>query len=300
MSLLEQNRVRAGASIEDDEILEQAFAEVTSISEPIEPTKRTREDIVRDLKAKRQNGDRSADQPVVEKSVEEGSAFQAAKQAGKFRPIGFKPIGQTEEKSKKRKGKEGKEGTKKKKKKVESALVQSGTNNKSVEETSAVSQERDTAEPSSSKTHKKSPEPEPAPLDEDFDIFAGAGDYEGFPGDEESEEEHHDTEETMATSATQETVFPVPPVRAKGWFDEPEPEVRHASISPEKSPPVFETIAREEEPQEMRLKPLNSSALPSIRDFLALDEAAEKAEKRKARKEKKKKKKKEAGDDDDD
>jgi IK cytokine len=300
MSLLEQNRVRAGASIEDDEILEQAFAEVTSISEPTEPRKRTREDIIRDLKANRQNGDRSPDKPVMETSVEEGSAFQAAKRAGKFRPIGFKPIGQTEEKSKKRKAKEGKEGAKKRKKKVETALAQSGTNDKPTEETPAVSQERDTTEPSSSNTPKKPPEPEAAPLDEDFDIFDGTGDYEGFPGDEESEEEHYDTGETTAASATQEAVFPVPAVRAKGWFDEPEPEVGHASIPPEKSPPVPETIATEEEPQEMRLEPLNSSALPSIRDFLAMDEAAEKAEKRKARKEKKKKKKKEAGDDDDD
>ena len=38
----------------------------------------------------------------------------------------------------------------------------------------------------------------------------------------------------------------------------------------------------------MRLQPLSSSALPSIRDFLAMDEAAEAVEKRRKRKEKKK------------
>ncbi|KAJ8695298.1 C-24(28) sterol reductase [Pleurotus ostreatus] len=38
----------------------------------------------------------------------------------------------------------------------------------------------------------------------------------------------------------------------------------------------------------MRLQPLESSALPSIKDFLAMDEAAEKDAKRRKRKEKKK------------
>ncbi|KAH0836752.1 RED-like protein N-terminal region-domain-containing protein [Lanmaoa asiatica] len=299
MSLLEQNRARAATSTEDDEILEQAFTEATSTSEPVEPRKRTREDIIRDLKAKRQNGERSTDQPVVEKSLEEdGSALETAKKAGKFRPIGFKPIGQTEEKSRKRKGKEGKEGkegVKKKKRKIESVPVQSGTN-KPTDKTPAVYQEPDTTEPSSSNVPAEPPEPEPALSHEDFDIFAGAGDYEGFPGDEESEEEHRDTQATGTTSAPQEAVSPVPAVGTKGWFDEPEPKARHASIPPEKSSHIPDTIATEE-PQEMRLRPLESSALPSIRDFLAMDEAAGKAEKRKARKEKKKKK---VGGDDDD
>ena len=293
MSLLEQNRARVAASTEDDEILEQAFTEATSKSETTESRKRTRKDIVRELKARRQNGDKSADQPSVEQSVDEGSALEVAKKAGKFRPIG-----QTEEKPQKRKVKEGKEGVKKKRIKVESTSVQSGTNNRPAEETPELSHDqerRDTAERSSSKAPRKTPEPEPAPLDEDFDIFAGAGDYEAFPDDEESEEEHHDMIETTV-SATQEVVSTLPAVGTKGWFSESEPEVRQASIPPEKSPPIPET---EEEPQEIRLRPLESSALPSIRDFLAMDEAVEKAEKRKARKEKKKKKTK-AGDDDDD
>ena len=299
ISLLEQNRARAAASIEDDEILEQVFAEVTSTSQPTEPRKRTREDIIRDLKAKRQNGDVSSDQPVVEKSVEDGSALEAAKKASKFRPIGFKPIGQTEGKSKKRKVGEGKDGVKKKKKqKVDSAPVQSGPTNRPVEETLGISQERDTTEAPSSKTPRKPPEPEPAPLDEDLDIFADAGDYEGFPDDEVSDEEYRDAEGTRAALAAQEAVSPVPVDGARWRFDEPEPEARRTPVPSEKFPPIPEPITTEEE--SLRLQPLVSSALPSIRDFLAMDEAAEKAEKRKARKEKKKKKKKEAGDDDDD
>lgn len=303
MSLLEQNRARVAASTEDDEILEQAFAEATSTSEPAEPRKRTREDIIRDLKAKQQTEDRSANQPVVEKSLEDdGLALEAAKKKknGKFRPIGFKPIGQTEEKSKKRKVKEEKEGMKKKKKqKTESVSVQSGQANKSAEETSAVTPKRDNTKPSPSKTPKKPPEPEPTTLmDEDFDIFADARDYEGFQGDEESED--CDAEETEGVSALQGATSPTPAVGFKGWFDEPEREDRHDSILPEMSPPIPDTAATEEEPEETHLKPLESSAISSIRDFLAMDEATERAEKRKARKEKKKKKKKAGGEDDED
>lgn len=285
VSLLEQNRARVAVSTEDDETLEQAFADAASTSTSTEPKKRTREDIIRELKAKRENGDMPSDRPVVEESVEDGSAFEVAKAAGKFRPIGFKPIGQTEEKPKKRKVKERKENVKKKKQKVES---QSGTKDGLIEETC---QDRDTTEVSFFKTLKKAPEPEPAPLDENFDIFAGAGDYEGFPGDEESDGEHCNAKET---GVAQEAESPVPAAGIKRWFDDPDPEVRLATPPPENSTPIPET---EEEP--LRLQPLESSALPSIRDFLAMDEVAEKAEKRKARKEKKKKKKG-AGDDDDD
>ena len=44
----------------------------------------------------------------------------------------------------------------------------------------------------------------------------------------------------------------------------------------------------EEEERPMRLQPLASSAMPSIKDMLAMSEEAEKAEKRRLRKEKKK------------
>ena len=44
-----------------------------------------------------------------------------------------------------------------------------------------------------------------------------------------------------------------------------------------------------EEERPMRLQPLASSAMPSIKDLLAMDDAMEKEDKRRARKEKKKK-----------
>ena len=58
---------------------------------------------------------------------------------------------------------------------------------------------------------------------------------------------------------------------------------------------VVQIIMRKEEGEEeedekpARLAPLASSAMPSIRDFLAMEAEAEKEEKRRARKEKKKK-----------
>ncbi|KAG9313062.1 hypothetical protein JVU11DRAFT_6502 [Chiua virens] len=291
VSLFEQNRARAAASTEDDDILEQAFAQATSTSEPTEPKKRTREEIIRNLKAKQQNEDKPADETDVQKSMEDVSTLEAAKKAGKF-----KPIGQAEEKMKKRKVKNG-EVVKKKKRKVESAPEQARANSKQGVDTPAIpeSQKHDVAQPSSStKSVNNPPESEPIPLDEDFDIFLGVGEYEGFPDDEESESEVHRTvEETRAASVLQK----VPAVG--GWFAEPEPEVEDAFILPAKSPSIPEVTITEEQPQEVRLKPLESSALPSIRDFLAMDEAAGKAGKRKARKEKKKRKKA-GGDDDDD
>ncbi|KAF9224007.1 hypothetical protein BS17DRAFT_780343 [Gyrodon lividus] len=306
MSLLEQNRARAVSSTEDDDILEQAFVEAASPSLATESRKRTREEIIRDLKATRQNGsrDQAAEESIpAEESAGDGRlALEAAKKAGKFKPIGFKPIGQ-EEKAKKRKVKDKKEGEKKKKRKVGSVPQQFEVKGDATEVTLPAPAERKIAEALASKATEKNPDP--ALLDEDFDIFAGAGDYEGFLDEEEPDE----LDKTKATPVAEGSRSPIPPSHTvKDWFDGPRPDVQQIPIatssraSTPKSPPVnIEMEPAEEEEGERRLKPLESSALPSIREFLAIDEAAEKAEKRKARKEKKKKKTKtKAGDDDDD
>ncbi|KAF9240641.1 hypothetical protein BU15DRAFT_73869 [Melanogaster broomeanus] len=302
MSLLEQNRARAAASTEDDEILEQAFAEAVPTTPATEPMKRTRQEIIRDLKAKRQNGngDQATEESVPTEKIAEDDrlALEAAKKAGKFKPIGFKPIGQTEEKAKKRKVKDGKGDSKtlKKKRKVQGVSQQSDAQGGATEDTLPTSAPQHNAT-------KRQPEPGPALLDEDFDIFAGTGDYEGFPDDDESDEPG---ESKVANATTQaKDSRSEPSQTAKGWFDEPDPDVQKPPITVSSPPPASTSLppdvemkVAEEEEQELRLKPLESSALPSIRDFLAIDEAAEKAKKRRARKEKKKKKK--AGDDDDD
>ena len=142
-------------------------------------------------------------------------------------------------------------------------------------------------------------EPEPEPADEDFDIFAGAGEYQGIPEDDDASDSESDGGESrIPEPSLQPLQEPSLPVKG-GWFGDAEresipPPAVHASVA--KSPVRTNTVVEEEE-EGGRLRALESSALPSIRDFLAMQEAAEKSEKRKARKEKKKKKK---GNDDND
>ncbi|KIK23884.1 hypothetical protein PISMIDRAFT_678899, partial [Pisolithus microcarpus 441] len=109
---------------------------------------------------------------------EERLALEAAKQSGKFRPIGFKPIGQ-EDKPKKRKIKNDKNGEKKRRK-VDRASKQTGQEPDAGEEPHAPTVDKP---PSSEERHELLQEPQPEPLDEDFDIFAGAGEYQGIPDD---------------------------------------------------------------------------------------------------------------------
>ena len=294
-ALLEQNKARLAStsSKQDDEALEEVFAQKAStLSAPI-PTKRSRADIIKELKEKRANGGGS-EQPKEEAEAEKPT------NSSKFRPIGFKPIGtSTEEKVKKKKKKEDSE-PKKKKRKVERSTVDGGeeaglkgvaTSPPSVEHaasTSALTKpiETETAE-------------------DDFDIFADAGEYKGVEvGSDEDEDEDDKGSETghkrpshpgPSVASTADASAP----SRRGWFDddaaesEPEPE---SEVPPSKAPaeqptPIPEAGVETEEEQLARLAPLTSSAIPSIRDFLAMDEAVEKEEKRKARKEKRKGKK---------
>lgn len=295
VSLLQQNKARVAASAEEDDVLEQAFVEATS--QVTESKKRTREEIIRELKAKRQNG--QTDQALPDSSLktmgEERLALEAAKQSGKFRPIGFKPIGQ-EDKPKKRKIKNDKNGEKKRRK-VDRASKQTGQEPDAGEEPHAPTVGKP---PSSEERHELLREPQPEPLDEDFDIFAGAGEYQGIPDDDDDDSGRDGLTQSadLSLKPPGEPSRPTQPIKG-GWFDDAEREhtpLPTLRVSVPKSPPE-EKVAEEE--QDGRLKALESSALPSVRDFLAMQEAAEKAEKRRARKEKKKKKKK-GGDDDDD
>ena len=97
MALLEQNRARAAAATEDDDELEQAFIEA-------HPRKRTREDIIAELKNKRHKSEGASELEGAtgEGADEQDATLEEAKKAGKFRPIGFKPIGNAEGKKKKK------------------------------------------------------------------------------------------------------------------------------------------------------------------------------------------------------
>jgi IK cytokine len=97
-ALLEQNRARLAStqSKEDDEALEEVFAQTASAPSAPSSTKRSRADIIKELKEKRATSDVS-EQPNQETTTE------IQPNPSKFRPIGFKPIGaSTKGKAKKR------------------------------------------------------------------------------------------------------------------------------------------------------------------------------------------------------
>lgn len=286
-ALLEQNRARATAATEDDDALEQVFQEASSSL----PKKRTREEIVNELKSKRLKGPGTPEGDVL-KVVD--APLEEAKKAGKFKPIGFKPIGSADGAKKKKKVKvkaKAKEDAAGVKKKVTTKPVA-----KSGEGKAPATPEPATAASTSKNVPTAQPVPEPEPLDGEFDIFAGAGEYTGVDlgDDDESEGEISETEGKRArTSATPDADAPP----SRHWFETEEEKAQRTSASPPRSkssPPEMIPEEREEGEEEeeeapARLAALASSSIPSIRDFLAMDAEAEKAEKRRAKKEKKKK-----------
>ena len=286
-ALFEQNRTRLAttSSKQDDEALEEVFAQTASTTSAPALKKRSRADIIKELKEKR------ASEGELGQSNEEHTAEQRV-DTSKFRPIGFKPIGASTEKVKKKKGKEGSE-PKKKKRKVEPSAVDAGGQASPKGTRTARPAQVEHAMSTSASHQFIQPEPE----ENDFDIFAEAGEYRGMEygsdddSDEGSEKGHEGPSHPGPSVASAEGVSASP---RRGWFDKddgkgPEPEASPPSPPPADQPaPVPEAGVEAEEEQLARLAPLNSSAMPSIRDFLAMDEAVEKEEKRKARKEKRK------------
>jgi IK cytokine len=274
-ALLEQQKAKLYESQDanDEVALEEIFQELSA------PKKKTREELVAGLKKARSEG------VPVDKPLE------IAKQQGKFKSIGAP----ADNKPRKRKAKgDEKDGQKKKKKrKIEDAAeVQEGGSNP---------QPREEALPSSSKSKVRPRTPSPE-IDPDADIFGDAEEYRGLPSGSDSEEEGQEPR-TKAQASTSTRVPPTESVARKDWFGEkqetetpsnskPEPQARrpatpedhHMASGPE------EGEEEEETRPVVRLQALASSAVPSVRDILAMDEAAEREEKRKAKKEKKKKK----------
>jgi IK cytokine len=156
-------------------------------------------------------------------------------------------------------------------------------------------------------------------LEEDFNIFADVDEYGGIDlgADDEAEDEAEAKSPSPSRPERRDT-SPKPSlaVQSRGWFvtegseeEQPsdtskhlvkptsphtsKPETRPSPRGRRRSSEAMEhsekrEIDEAEEEKPARLQPLESSALPSIRDFLAMDEAAEAAEKRRKRKEKKK------------
>ena len=283
-ALLEQNKARSALTNDDLDELDQAYKESASKHESAVPKKRTREDLIRELKEQR------AAQASPKTAEEEARLLEEAKQRGKFKPIGFKPIGTSADGKKKSKA-NGADSEKKKKKKRKVEEV-----TKSAE---APAPTPSTSAPIPPKTAVAVAPSEPeAPTDDDFDIFAGAGEYEGIAiDDDEVAEEEGGLKARDSSETEQERQTLVAPRR---WVetDEPLPDTKPniplplPSTRPEsRSPRPIERGSDNEEEAERRttrLVPLASSALPSIKDLLAMDQAAQTYEKRKKRKEKKK------------
>lgn len=304
-ALLEQAKARSGNSKEDDDALEEAFLEAATPATVV-PKKRTREDLLKELKSKR---DMPADSettpeepevPAAEKSLEK------AKQMGKFKPIGApsdSKVKAKEEKKKKKKRKVAAEDS--------SAVKAEGldvpaasakpppppdSNNPS------VSARVKLPTPPPPVTKKRTPSPPPSEPDEDVDIFADAGAYEGIDlGDEDEDMEDGETKAAPPQASTSNDQ-PMKP-KLVNWFNDPipepeptpppEPERKEAATAragPSGSNVDVEEGEEEEEP--MRLQPLASSSIRDIKTFLDADKELEKEEKRKARKEKNKAKNK--------
>ncbi|KII87329.1 hypothetical protein PLICRDRAFT_42954 [Plicaturopsis crispa FD-325 SS-3] len=309
VALLEQNKARAAAATEDDDSLEQAFMEA---SKATEPKKRTRQDLLRELKEKRVQGggvispEEAA--AAAKTAEEEARALEEAKRAGKFRPIGFKPIGAPSDEKTKRKKVKGAAGDgerKKKKRKVEAGTESKPKDGAKGEMLPPPIPQTTPVQPIASTSSTTLAEPEPEPMDEDVDIFAGAGEYEGFPsGDEDDEDDARpkDTEDPSTSELhasptrrwipTDDEPKPPPPTVAEGSKSHSPPPDRSSR------PPREEEDDDDEEEQPTRLVPLQSSALPSIKEFLAMDEAVGQRDKRKKRKDKRKGGKDDDGDGD--
>ncbi|KLO17948.1 hypothetical protein SCHPADRAFT_913371 [Schizopora paradoxa] len=290
VALMEQVRARDASkfNVEEEEHLENAFRAVasshasennTKSSSNPKGKKRTREDMIRELKEKRANGEEHV------KGIEE------AKQEGKFKPIGFKPIG-----SAGKKGKD-KEGVKKKKRKA-------GVDEKEDARRSTVQQDTSRENASSSKPSAPvlpSATQEPEQIDDD-DIFADAGEYEGLKlddGDDDSGEEEEVKGGTEPRPERREEERPLSDAPRKWFEDDDEMPVDELRSQDKEKQPIRDSgiqdddhnKRRDEDEQEdsermVRLAPLQSST--SIRDILAADEALEAEEMRKARKEKRK------------
>ncbi|KAJ6619857.1 hypothetical protein B0H10DRAFT_1792606, partial [Mycena sp. CBHHK59/15] len=283
VALLEQNKAKASLSAVDDDTLEQAF--IAASSAPTVPKKRTREDMIRELKEKR--GVKSAVEP---KPTED--ALEVAKKQGKFKPIGFKPIGApAEEKPKKKAKGNGANGERKKKKrKVEVPANVDGA----TDECSAVMPPppvpEKVADPAPPVPSSSAIPPEDD-MPDDFDIFAGAGDYEGIDlGDDDDD----DDGDAPNNGGLEEGEEPSELPAAGKWFEQDEPDhlpsTSKLPLPPLSSKPPPPPVDDDEEDGEQptRLVPLQSSALPSIKDLLAMDKAANSSEKWKKRKDKKK------------
>jgi IK cytokine len=268
---LEQNKARASVSCDGDDELEKAFQEMTARSSAgySTPVKRTKEELIRELKLKRHRDNADFETHVKEG---EGKLLEGAKKAGKFKPIGSHQAGETN-RAKKVKAKDGER--KKKKVKVNVASEKQGAS----DETGAGQEQHTSRTDTNASLSREglvliSTDP--------VDIFAGVEEYNVIEADDNEPENVDDGDLPIREDAV---------ARGK-WCEVEESDLLPLPprIPPRIVQPLRDITAPEDTEQEQpaRLIPLASSSLPSIRDFLAMDEALEAEEKKKKRKEKRK------------
>ncbi|KAG8993921.1 hypothetical protein FRB95_014166 [Tulasnella sp. JGI-2019a] len=313
-ALLEQKKAQMQSTdaVADDEALEEAFQAAAEPTTTI-PQKRSRNDIISDLKGKRPISSTlndGVDETVP--PIPEVAALEKAKKMGKFKPIGA-PATETKVKEEKRKKKKRKvvEAEPLKKGKVVTALSELEPTAPAASVPALAPPEYTTSPVEATITTAISHETKtelPAlpildatePVDDDIDIFADAGEYEGLDLGDEDEGDAQEQPAAIRSPRprpTDEKDKGTGPIKRVNWFNEPspepiqqdEPEQPEASSSSGKKP-ALEEGEQEEEAVPTRLVPLASSSIADVKAFLAVDKALEKKEKRKARKEKNKKK----------
>ncbi|KIM44703.1 hypothetical protein M413DRAFT_442660, partial [Hebeloma cylindrosporum] len=293
-ALLEQNKAKVTISAEDVDALDQAFLQSSSSQhEPAVPKKRTREDIIRELKEQRAG--KSSSDSSASKTSEELRSLEEAKQRGKFKPIGFKPIGSSAENKRKKPKTDNLEKEEKRKKRK-------ANGDESTVDKAKPSTTNSIPTPASGTRPKEplNPVVPEEPMDHDFDIFADAGEYEGIDiGDDDEEEGNLTTrplrddieegEEASTSSMPRRWISddePAPTPTSKNVLPLASMSKEHTRSSHREAiSEVDEDMDSDEQP--MRLAPLASSVLPSIKDLLAMDKAASSYDKKKIRKDKK-------------
>lgn len=270
MALLE--RMKYEQSRESDKTIEQVEDELDRVflAEPVKSKKRTRDEVLAELKA-------GKGLVLPSLPLDDVDSLERAKAAGRFKPIA--KLSQASSKPKK----DGvASGPKKKRKKVK------------------AESEGNMAPPPLSSTSTSQnllptlTRPSEPTFDADADIFGDAVPYEGMDSDDS------DSDSDSEKSARPPPPPPsLPPTTAKPRYfdDEEEEDLQPSSTAPSsvtnlsnpavntdgiRSKPLTGNEEEEEEPIPMKLQPLSGSSVPSVRDLLDMDAAAEKAEKRKA------------------
>jgi len=289
---MEQNKARAALSTGVDDSLEKIFLEESSRPQP---KKRSREEYIQQLKEMKTKRNGETVNGESTKMEDEVQSMERAKNTGKFKPIGFKPISApVEEKPKRKKNRDkGKDGEfKAKKRKIEEKNDEGARTIRAEDLSPLPSPRSKSMDPIPSAV---TAEPESEPINDDFDIFADAGEYQGIDlgdDDDDSEDGGARPPKENGSRPTEPTITPAQ------WFstESASPPPLHRTDLPREGSslkpnvPLLDPAPAEEEDSEqpLRLMPLESSVLPSIKEFLAMDDAVEELEKRKRRKEKRK------------